>query len=681
MRTRIPRNHSNRPFNPHIAPIPPAKKPPPPKHSSMAEDEQSTTRFEYSGKAQGSKQKQQSQKANDKSNATNKIKQPTQSSSKTVTGNDKTSDLTVEEDFTAEQLDKISKKYKESLTATTNQTNSSKGSVKFAQLISTSKAGSSSSVSSNLTSTSQSLSKSSQTKNVPSAKTNQPAKQLATLTEKRLSLKQRLKQNTEPSEQDWEAFRLRSLQTIKEYAELMKGARPRLNLVVVGHVDAGKSTLVGHLLYKLGQVSNKQMHRNEVDSQRFGKGSFKFAWALDETDEERARGVTIDIALTKFQTTQKDVVLLDAPGHVDFIPAVISGAAQADAALLVVDATRGEFETGFLAGGQTREHTLLVRSLGVKSLVVVVNKMDSVDWNWHRFKDIIEQLKPFLKQVGFNLNEDVQFIPVSGLTGDNLVERRQEKLLRQSSHPQLETASSIDSKRVLCLLEAIDSMKPPDRMVNKPTRVCITDVFKGMSSGVFLGARVISGKVEQKQKLVLLPPGELSEIKQVEVRDDRSAQSAFAGDIITLTAIGIDMSKYYRGCILCDPVIPCIVTNRFQARIVMFQNANTILIKGTPIECHINGSYECGEVRKLISLLNKNSGELVQRKPRCVAQNSSAIIQLKLSRVVCCELYENNKDLGRFMMRSFGKTIAAGLITKIKPAKVSKSGKSKMKSK
>uniref|UniRef100_A0A6G1S2V2 HBS1-like protein n=2 Tax=Aceria tosichella TaxID=561515 RepID=A0A6G1S2V2_9ACAR len=660
------------------------KKQPPQKQSSSTKDEQSTPRFEYSGKP-GTKQKQQNQKSNDKANQANKTKNPQQPSTGPKDVGQpkpgKSGDLTIQEDFTAEQLDKISKKYKESLNTESNKTNSSKNSVKFAELISTNKAGPSSS-SAIATDATTKVSQPKKLASATTAKTNQPAKQLATLTEKRISLKQRLKQNTEPSAQDWEAFRLKAIQTTKEYGALMKGARPRLNLVVVGHVDSGKSTLVGHLLYKLGQVSNKQMHRNEVDSQRSGKGSFKFAWALDETDEERARGVTIDIALTKFETPQKDVILLDAPGHVDFIPAVISGAAQADVALLVVDATRGEFETGFTSGGQTREHTFLVRSLGVKSLVVVVNKMDNVDWNWNRFHDIVEQLKPFLKQVGFNLKDDVQFIPVSGLTGDNLVERRQDKLLKQSSHPQLENLTgTLDTKRLPCLLEAIDQMKPPERMVDKPTRVCVTDVFKGMSSGVFLGAKVISGKIEQKQKLLLLPPGELCEIKQVEVRDDRSAQCAYAGDIITTTAMGIDMSKFYRGCILCDPVITCSVTNRFQARIIMFHNASTILVKGTPIEVHMNGAYESGEVRKLISLLNKNSGELIQRKPRCVAQNSSAIIQLRLSRVVCCELYENNKDLGRFMMRSFGKTIAAGLIVKIKPAKVSRSGKSKMKSK
>lgn len=503
-------------------------------------------------------------------------------------------------------------------------------------------------------------------------------KQLKTLTERRDHLKKQLKQNAEPSAKDLENFNKQARQISDEYRELVRSSRPSINLVVVGHVDAGKSTLVGHLLYKLGQISGKQMHRMEVDSQRSGKASFKYAWAMDETAEERARGVTIDIALTKFQTSTKDVVLLDAPGHVDFIPAVISGAAQADSALLVIDATRGEFETGFNAGGQTREHTFLVRSLGVKSIIVVVNKMDNVNWSWARFSDIVDQLKPFLKQAGFNLKTDVQFVVCSGLTGENIVDKRIDKVKKESCHPQLEGDGG-NWDTIPSLIEAVDKIKEPERMVDKPTRVCIADVFKGMSSGVFLGGKVVSGRIESKQKLILLPPSETCEIKQVEVRDTKESR-AFAGNIVTAVAVGIDINKFYRGCMLCDPIFPCKVTNRFQARIIMFQNSDVVLLKGTPIEVHINGAHESGEIRRLISLLNKNTGELIQNKPRCIVRNASAIIQLKLAQVVCCELYEDNKDLGRFMMRSYGKTIAAGLITKIKSAKVDKN-KTKLKSK
>lgn len=607
-----------------------------------------------------------------KNNSHNNTKSVSQTPKK-----DQINDMTIQEHFTAEQLNKLSEKYKESLIIESNSRKNIANKAALEMKTNTKSSGPSST-----TKVAQTQSNDKSASNPAamkkSAKTLPPAKQLTTLIEKRQDLKQQLKCNAQPSDQDRETFKRQALQTTKEYNDLVKSSRPRVNLIVVGHVDAGKSTLVGHLLFKLGQISGKQMHRFEVDSQKCGKASFKFAWAMDETDQERARGLTIDIALTQFETPNRDIVLLDAPGHVDFVPAVISGAAQADAALLVVDATRGEFETGFESGGQTKEHTFLVRSLGVKSLVVVVNKMDNVDWNWHRFNDIVETLKPFLRQVGFNLKDDVQFVACSGLTGDNMVERRIDKQKKQSSHPQLEGDGGNWSS-IPYLIEAIDKIKQPERLVDKPTRVCITDVFKGMSSGVFLGGKVVGGKIENKQKLLLLPPNESCEIKQVEVKYNKSNR-AFAGDIVTTVASGIDMNKYYRGCMLCDPLIPCQVTNRFQARIILFQGSNTILVKGTPIEVHINGIFEEGEVRKLISLLNKNTGELIQRKPRCIAKNSSAIIQLKLSRLVCCELYEDNKDLGRFMMRSYGQTIAAGLITKVKSPKLPKN-LTKMKSK
>lgn len=653
-------------------------------------------RFEYQGKPNSNN------KANNVSGGqSNQTKQ--QSSAKETKESKQAkkeaprNDLTIREDHTPAQLEELIKKYKSSMTIsqkpnTKGADNKNPSSTRVNHLStgapsssSTSSPAAGSKTSSTVRSTSL-TSKAAAKRLKPVPLLPKPSKPLVSLQEKRQMFNKQSdktlianNQPAPPPKQPSETVKKRALKTSEEYKEFTKNSRPRVNLVVVGHVDAGKSTLVGHLLYNIGQISGKQMHRYEVDSQRSGKSSFKFAWAMDETDQERARGVTIDIALTQFSTPHRDVVLLDAPGHVDFIPAVISGAAQADAALLVVDATRGEFETGFGPGGQTREHTFLVRSLGVKSLIVIVNKMDAVDWNWSRFADIVDQLKPFLRQVGFNLKDDVQFIACSGLTGENISERRIDKVKRESSHPQLEGEGG-NWGDLPSLLEAIDKISEPERMVDKPTRVCVTDVFKGMSSGVFLGGKVVSGKIEAKQKLILLPPNETCDIKQVENRDTK-ANKAFAGDIVTTTATGVDLNKYYRGCMLCDPQMPCHVTNRFQARIVMFQGIDTILIKGTPIEVHINGTYESGTVRKLISLLNKNTGELIHRKPRCIVKNSSAIIQLKLSRVVCCELYEDNKDLGRFLMRSYGKTIAAGLITKIKKAKVERSGGTKLKTK
>merc|ERR1719500_1647025 len=201
----------------------------------------------------------------------------------------------------------------------------------------------------------------------------------------------------------------------EEFQKLRGDCKESINLIVIGHVDSGKSTLMGHLLFQLGQVSQKMLHKYEQESRKVGKQSFMYAWVLDETEEERSRGITMDVGQNKFETENRVVTLLDAPGHKDFIPNMIGGAYQADVAILVVNATTGEFEAGFEAGGQTREHALLVRSLGVGQLCVAINKLDTVDWNENRFSSIRDKLKLFLtKQAGFK-ESDLTFIPCSGL--------------------------------------------------------------------------------------------------------------------------------------------------------------------------------------------------------------------------------------------------------------------------
>jgi elongation factor 1 alpha-like protein len=240
-----------------------------------------------------------------------------------------------------------------------------------------------------------------------------------------------------------------AIRNARELFEKERGSeKEQLHLVVVGHVDAGKSTMMGHLLYDLGNVPQRLMHKYEQESKKLGKQSFMYAWVLDETGEERTRGITMDCGYQRFETPSKQVTLLDAPGHkgelklydrttnltilssciADFIPNMICGANQADVAILVVDATRGEFEAGFEQGGQTREHALLVRSLGVSQLCVAVNKLDNENWSAERFNDIMTKLKLFLKQAGFR-DSDVHYIPCSGLTGENLVKPSTEPAL------------------------------------------------------------------------------------------------------------------------------------------------------------------------------------------------------------------------------------------------------------
>jgi elongation factor 1 alpha-like protein len=285
-----------------------------------------------------------------------------------------------------------------------------------------------------------------------------------------------------------------------EFAVKRANCKPVINLVVVGHVDAGKSTLMGHLLFQLGSVSKKKMHSYESNAKKMGKASFAFAWVLDETDEERSRGITMDVAQNAFETDHKQVVLLDAPGHKDFIPNMITGAAQADAAVLVVDATRGEFETGFEMGGQTREHALLLKSLGVNQLLVAVNKLDNEQWSKDRFNDVQTKLKLFLKQAGYKTSE-VPFVPCSGLAGENLCKRS--------------TLTDLtDWYKGPSLLELIDSLKPPERPLDKALRMCVNDVFKGAASSLFsVSGRVEAGAVKVGQKIVVMPANEACSVK------------------------------------------------------------------------------------------------------------------------------------------------------------------------
>ncbi|XP_063967976.1 HBS1-like protein isoform X2 [Lytechinus pictus] len=440
-----------------------------------------------------------------------------------------------------------------------------------------------------------------------------------------------------------------SIDIAKELEKRQSG-KELLNLVVIGHVDAGKSTLMGHLLYLLGQVNQRVMHKYETESRKQGKASFAYAWVLDETEEERGRGITMDVGLTRFETTHRLVTLLDAPGHKDFIPNMITGAAQADAAILVVDATRGEFETGFESGGQTREHALLVRSLGVRQLVVGVNKLDTVTWSEERFSEIVKKLGSFLKQAGFK-ESDVVYIPCSGLTGENLSEKAKEPALTSwYTGP--------------CLLDHIDKLKPPKRSIEQSMRLCVSDVFKGMGSGVSVSGKIETGSLQIGEKIMVMPAGENGLIKVITVHDEDTRWSC-AGDHTTVVVTGVDMMNITIGSVICSHHDPIRATTRFQARVVIF-NIEVPLTKGFPVLIHYQSVSEPAVIKKLVSVLHKSTGEVVQKKPKCLTKQMNAIIEIETSRPVCLELYKDYKELGRFMLRYGGSTIAAGVVTEFK---------------
>ena len=347
----------------------------------------------------------------------------------------------------------------------------------------------------------------------------------------------------------------------EEFKKSRGNGKELLNLIVIGHVDSGKSTLMGHLLFQLGQVSQKIMHKYEQESRKVGKQSFMYAWVLDETDEERERGITMDVGQNRFETENRVVTLLDAPGHKDFIPNMIGGAYQADVAILVVNSTTGEFEAGFEAGGQTREHALLVRSLGVSQLCVAINKLDTVEWDQTRFLTIRDKMKIFLtKQAGYK-ESDISFIPCSGLTGENL-----------SRKPSSEKFK--DWYNGFTLAEAVDVMKAPVRAMEKPFRLAISDVFRAQTgSGFSVAGRVEAGVVMKDDKVLLCPLNEIGTVKSVD------CGTGFAGDHVTLALAGPDQANVTGGMVICDPTSPIPVTSRFLARIVIF-NIEVPITKG-----------------------------------------------------------------------------------------------------
>ncbi|KAM3581643.1 hypothetical protein VKS41_005807 [Umbelopsis sp. WA50703] len=437
-----------------------------------------------------------------------------------------------------------------------------------------------------------------------------------------------------------------------EYAK-RSSEKAKLNMVVIGHVDAGKSTLMGHFLYALGQVSDKTIKKYEREAQKIGKSSFAYAWVLDETGEERSRGITMDIATNHFETKSKQFTLLDAPGHRDFIPNMISGAAQADVAILVVDATTGEFEAGFDANGQTKEHALLVRSLGVQQMIVAVNKLDIMDWSEARFEEIKAKLGTFLVQAGFRKSK-LYFVPVSGLTGENLVARSANSPLNNWYNGQT-------------LVDHVDKFEPPIRLLDRPFRMAVSDFFKGgigSSSGVSVAGRIDAGHVQVGEQVVAIPGGEIGVVKTMQVNDETAVWGA-AGDSCLMTLTGLDIMQLSSGTVLCTPsnVVP--VTSYFEAQVVVF-DIKVPITSGFPVILHHQSLNEPASVIKLVATIDKATGEIIKKSPRHLSKGSTATVRIKLAnRPIPLETFKDNKDLGRVMLRKGGETVAAGVVTQI----------------
>ncbi|OAY72742.1 HBS1-like protein [Ananas comosus] len=431
-----------------------------------------------------------------------------------------------------------------------------------------------------------------------------------------------------------------------------QGTLNQLNLAIVGHVDSGKSTLSGRLLHLLGRISKKEMHKNEKEAKEKGKGSFAYAWAMDESTEERERGVTMTVSVAYFDSKKYRVVLLDSPGHKDFVPNMISGATQADAAILVVDACTGSFEAGMdgYGVGQTKEHAQLVRSFGVEQIIVAVNKMDVVGYSKERFDFIKSHLGGFLRTCGFK-DSSIIWVPLSAIENQNLITPASDVRL-SSWH------------RGLCLLDAIDSLLPPTRDVSKPLILPICDVIRLQSMGQLAACgKLETGAIRNGSKVLVMPAGEVATVRSIE-RDSNTCNIARAGDNVAVNLQGIDWSYVMPGGVLCHPDFPVSVATSLELKIVVLDIVTPILV-GSQVEFHIHHAKEAARVTKIVSLLDQKTGKVSKSAPRVLKSKQNAVIVVALEGAVCVQEYSTCRALGRAFLRSSGNTIAVGIVTRI----------------
>lgn len=434
---------------------------------------------------------------------------------------------------------------------------------------------------------------------------------------------------------------------------MYKKEKTHMNLVVIGHVDSGKSTTTGHLIYKCGGVSKRDLDKLEAEANNLNKSSFKFAFLMDRTKAERARGITIDCTLWKFETKNLNYTIIDAPGHRDFLKNMITGTTQADCALLMVSAHEGEFEAGISKTGQTKEHLLLSYTLGVKQLIVAVNKMDAPDVNYSetRFENIKSELSEYLKKIGYNL-KTVPFIPMSGWKGDNLIEK----------------SDKMDWYKGPTLIEALDAAVPPVRPVEKPLRMPIQAVYKIKGVGTVAAGRIESGVLKVGMGLLIAPSNLITEAKSVETHHN-SLEQAIPGDVVGSNLKNIAANEIKRGDVIGDikndPPKGC---EYFVAQVIVINHPKKIYKGYSPIvDCgcnHITCTFE-----EILSKIDRKTGEVLEKQPEFIKNGDSAFVKMVPLKEMVVECFSDYPPLGRFAIRDMNMTVAIGIIKEVSKKK------------
>ena len=434
-----------------------------------------------------------------------------------------------------------------------------------------------------------------------------------------------------------------------------------INLVVIGHVDAGKSTTTGHLIYKCGGIDKRTIEKFEKEAAELGKSSFKYAWVLDNLKAERERGITIDIALWKFETPKFYYTVIDAPGHRDFIKNMITGTSQADVAVLVIDSSLGGFEAGISKDGQTREHALLAYTLGVKQMMVAMNKMDdvSVMYGESRYKEIMEEVANYLKKVGYKPAK-VPFIPISGWSGDNMVDR----------------SPNMGWYKGPFLLEALDAVKPPKRPIDKPLRLPLQDVYKIGGIGTVPVGRVETGVIKPAQNVVFAPTGVTTEVKSVEMHHE-SMPEAVPGDNVGFNVKNVSVKEIKRGNVCGDtkrdPPQGC---TTFKAQVIVLNHPGQISNGYSPVlDCHT--AHVACKFQEITQKMDRRSGKVLEENPKFVKSGDACIAIMAPSKPMCVESFTEYPPLGRFAVRDMRCTVAVGVIKGVTKGDLAKTGKKK----
>jgi len=424
--------------------------------------------------------------------------------------------------------------------------------------------------------------------------------------------------------------------------------KTHINIVVIGHVDSGKSTTTGHLIYKCGGIDKRTIEKFEKEAHEMGKGSFKYAWVLDKLKAERERGITIDIALWKFETQKYNFTIIDAPGHRDFIKNMITGTSQADVAILIIASPAGEFEAGISKNGQTREHALLAYTLGVKQLIVCANKMDekTVSYSQARFEEIVNEVSNFIKKIGYN-PKNVPFVPISGWTGDNMLEK----------------SENMPWWKGPTLLEALDGVTPPIRPVDKPLRIPLQDVYKIGGIGTVPVGRVETGVLKPGAIVTFAPVGLTTEVKSVEMHHEQ-LQEAVPGDNVGFNVKNVAVKDIRRGFVAGDAKDdPPAETGVFNAQVIVLNHPGQIHAGYAPVvDCHT--AHIACKWQTIISKIDRRSGKILEESPKFVKSGDAAMVDLVPQKPMCVESFGAYPPLGRFAVRDMRQTVAVGVIKK-----------------